>query len=80
MRILFCEDGTAITVYTEGIDLQRLGRLSHRRASRVEPTTEGKWTADLSPARGPVLGPYEKRSEALAAEERWLLDHLSSLR
>lgn len=42
------------------------------RASHVEPTSEGLWTADLSPVEGPVLGPFSTRKEALAAEIIWL--------
>ena len=45
-----------------------------RRASRVEPAGE-KWTADLSPVGGPVLGPFDSRREALAAEFRYLVEH-----
>lgn len=43
-----------------------------RRASHVEPTSAGQWTADLSPCGGPVLGPFGLRDEALAAERDWL--------
>jgi hypothetical protein len=28
---------------------------------------------DLSPVSGPTLGPFQNRSEALAAERSWLL-------
>jgi hypothetical protein len=46
-----------------------------RRVSHVEPScVEGKhgWTADMSPVDGPMLGPYDTRAEALAAEVAWL--------
>ena len=49
-----------------------LGEASICRASHVEPTPEAKWTADLSPVGGPVLGPYDLRCDALAAEAEWL--------
>lgn len=65
-------DGTLVTIYTETIQLDELGRARIERASHVEPTPEGAWTADLSPVNGPVLGPFAKRSEALAAEVAWL--------
>ena len=39
------------------------------RASHVEPDAEGRWLADLTPVAGPVLGPFDLRSEALAAEQ-----------
>jgi len=38
----------------------------------VEPDQQGRWWADLSPIRGPSLGPFTQRSEALAAEHAWL--------
>jgi hypothetical protein len=50
-------------VYGEEIDLGQLGRLSISRGSHVEPTTDGRWTADLSPVNGPRLGPYSSRSD-----------------
>ena len=46
-----------------------------RRASRVEPTPDGQWTADLTPMHGPILGPYLTRTEALTAETDWLTQH-----
>ena len=49
-----------------------LGRAQIRRASHVEPTPEGEWTADLGPSGGPMLGPFRLRQEALEAERRWL--------
>ena len=36
------------------------------------PTADGRWTADLRPVGGPVLGPFARRSEALEAERAWL--------
>jgi hypothetical protein len=42
------------------------------RASYVEPNATGRWAADLDPVGGPVLGPFDHRSEALAAEQAWL--------
>jgi hypothetical protein len=65
-------DGTLVTVYTECLDLDALGHVQCSRASHVEPEPTGGWTADLSPVGGPVLGPFAKRSEALAAEVTWL--------
>lgn len=70
MRI--APDGTIETIYNEAIDLEALGRPKIERASHVEPTDDAQWTADLSPVGGPVLGPFARRSEALAAEIEWL--------
>ncbi|MCA9048841.1 MAG: hypothetical protein KDA89_08950 [Planctomycetaceae bacterium] len=67
--------GTARCVYAETIDIRSLGRLTIQRGSHVEPTADGMWTADLSPVRGPLLGPFTLRSAALLAEQTWLHDH-----
>jgi hypothetical protein len=64
--------GVIRLVYAEDFDLRVLGRPAITRASHVEPTPDGRWTADLSPVSGPVLGPFERRGEALAAEAAWL--------
>lgn len=79
MKIVFLPDGTAITVYSEALELSGLGRLEHRRASHVEPVGHGHWIADLSPVGGPALGPFVRRSEALAEEGRWLELHLEMI-
>ena len=71
-------DGTLEALYGERLDLTPLGTLTIRRASHVEPTPGGLWTANLSPVGGPVLGPFAKRSEALAAECRWIDVHVLS--
>lgn len=55
--------------------LLELGEPEVRRASHVEPTDDGQWTADLSPVGGPVLGPFRFRQQALAAEVDWLQRH-----
>lgn len=67
--------GDVRAIYDERVDLSRLGKLSIRRGSHVEPTEDGQWTADLAPCGGPVLGPFSLRSEALAAEVAWLKVH-----
>ena len=48
-----------------------LGCATTARASHVEPSGQD-WKADLSPVGGPVLGPFARRDEALAAEVEWL--------
>jgi hypothetical protein len=67
--------GMIHAVYAEAIDLARLGDLNIARASHVEPDDLGRWWADLAPVGGPWLGPFDRRSEALVAERRWLDDH-----
>lgn len=61
-------------------ELLSLGNATINRASHVEPTADCRWTADLAPIGGPVLGPFESRAEALAAEieevERRLAEHV----
>lgn len=59
-------------VFDDRLDLRSVGGISIQRGSHVEPTLAGQWTADLSPVGGPVLGPFDKRIEALAAEVAWL--------
>jgi hypothetical protein len=72
MEVVVQRDGCVRCVYGESIDLSAIGQLSIHRGSDVEPTADGKWTADLAPAGGPLLGPFNHRSEALAAEREWL--------
>ena len=72
MQLIIEKDGRVRGVYGEAIDLDTLGPPGSSRASHVEPDSQGRWLADLSPVGGPVLGPFEKRSEALAAEVAWL--------
>lgn len=72
MQLMIALDGSVRCVYEEAIDLCQLGSTVIHRASHVEPAPEG-WYADLSPVQGPQLGPFTLRSEALAAEQQWLL-------
>jgi hypothetical protein len=67
--------GRVSAIYSEAIDLAALGPILISRASHVEPTPDGRWTADLAPTGGPPLGPFALRSEALMAELAWLEDH-----
>jgi hypothetical protein len=66
-------DGTIEFLYEDGLrSLLELGQATITRASHVEPTLDGRWTADLSPRGGPVLGPFTLRQEALDAEREWI--------
>jgi hypothetical protein len=68
--------GTVQFMYHDALrPLLTAGEANIRRASHVEPTPDGRWTADLIPMRGPVLGPYLTRAEALTAETDWLTQH-----
>ena len=73
MDLIVSPDGTIRAVYAEAIDLGVLGHLVISRASHVEPNDSGRWLADLTPVAGPVLGPFDLRSEALEAEQAWLV-------
>jgi len=73
MDLIVSPDGTIRAVYAEAIDLGVLGHLVISRASHVEPDDGGRWLADLTPVAGPVLGPFDLRSEALEAERAWLV-------
>jgi len=75
MQIVIDAQGGVRCVYSETVDLAQLGRMTIARGSHVEPDAAGKWHADLAPVGGPKLGPFGRRSEALAAEARWLCDH-----
>ena len=75
MQLVIKPDGAVRCIYGEEIDLHALGSPSVSRASHVEPAGDGRWLADLGPVDGPILGPFARRSEALAAESRWLEEH-----
>ncbi|MCY2989142.1 MAG: hypothetical protein NTY19_14905 [Planctomycetota bacterium] len=75
MQLVITSSGVVRCVYSEEIDLTALGSPVITRASHVEPDHQGRWSADLSPVGGPLLGPYRSRSEALDAERQWLDNH-----
>ena len=75
MELIIDPTGDTRCVYNEQINLASLGELNIRRASHVEPNDQGKWIADMSPVEGPTLGPFDSRSIALEAEQRWLSQH-----
>jgi hypothetical protein len=78
MLLVIDVTGQVRCLYGEAIDLNSLGELTIRRASRVEPKGN-VWYADLSPVGGPVLGPFARRSQALKAEALWLEGYLPTL-
>ncbi|MCE9534619.1 MAG: hypothetical protein K8T89_26390 [Planctomycetes bacterium] len=75
MNLVIDPSGGIRCVYGEGIDLSALGSLTITRASYVEPDASGAWWAELLPVGGPRLGPFARRSDALAAEQCWLEAH-----
>ncbi len=75
MQLIILLGGTARCLYDEAIDLTALGQPAITRASHVEPDRHGAWLTDLSPVGGPLLGPFARRSDALAAERVWLEMH-----
>ena len=75
MQLVIERSGSIRCLYGEAIELAALGPLVIRRGSHVEPTAGGHWRCDLAPVSGPVLGPFDCRSEALTAEVAWLTEH-----
>ena len=75
MQLLIGPAGRVRCVYDEAIDLAALGTVSIARAGHVEPDADGRWSADLRPVGGPMLGPFARRGEALEAELAWLEAH-----
>jgi len=75
MDLVISPQGHVRCLYNELLDWSEFGMFELRRASSVEPTADGTWTADLSPCGGPILGPYPRRSQALEAEVAWLTKH-----
>jgi hypothetical protein len=75
MELVIETTGNVRCIYDETLDLNSLGHVCIRRGSHVEPTADGRWTADMSPVSGPVLGSFASRSAALEAERTWLVDH-----
>lgn len=72
MQLVIAPNGTLRCLYSELLDLRTLGHPTIERASHVEPDQQGQWYVDLAPVSGPKLGPFTRRSEAVAAETRWL--------
>lgn len=67
------DNGSLQFIYDDelAVMLADLGTMETKRASHVEPCGN-QWTADMNPVGGPVLGPYDLRGDALAAEVDWL--------
>jgi hypothetical protein len=77
LQLLIEANGNLTAIYDDAlVDLFAEGQVNITRASHVEPTTDGRWTADLAPAGGPVLGPFITRQQALDEEVAWLKQKL----
>lgn len=75
--IAFDESGNMQFVYSdELLDLLDEGDATVTRVSHVEPTSDNRWTADMTPVRGPILGPFKTHAKALAAERMWLREQV----
>lgn len=73
--------GTVEGIYSDAVPYRALaerlgGTLKTTRASQVEPTEDGRWTADMALRGGPVLGPFETHGEAIVAETGWIRAHV----
>jgi hypothetical protein len=75
MELMITPYGQVRCFYEEAFELAALGRIEIARASHVEPDACGQWWANLEPVGGPILGPFGRRSAALAAECDWLTAH-----
>lgn len=77
--LLIDNAGALEFIYADDLrPLLDLGHAAITRASFVEPTRDGHWTADLSPVGGPLLGPFLLRDQALREERTWLdIHHLA---
>ena len=73
MELFIAPGGVVTAIYAETIDFETLGKPTISRASHVEPDESGRWFAQI--VNGPILGPFTKRSEALAAEINWLTEN-----
>jgi hypothetical protein len=72
-------DGTVVGLYTDAIDLRTLGHVRADRASAVDWDEAAQaWRARIF-ATGDVLGPFQRRDEAIDAERRVLAARLHIL-
>jgi hypothetical protein len=85
MHKILVKDGQIRFVYSDELkSLLEEGKAgAPKRVSHVEPSIkDGKvsWTADLTiVSPGLILGPFNSRREALAAEVKWINKHLGEI-
>ena len=75
MDLIVEPSGRTRCVYSDEIPLREFGQVRIERASHVEPNEQGDWIADLSPVSGPMIGPFQNRTDAIKAEVQWLRDY-----
>jgi hypothetical protein len=77
-KILISPDGKTIQfIYNdETRGFLDEGQSTIFRASHVEPNVNNKWEADMTPVKGPILGPFDTREEALLAEVKWIQENI----
>lgn len=80
MLIAIQSDGSIQMIYSDSMrEILDEGQGSIRRASHVEPTIDNTWEADLNPiGHDVILGPFNNRQEALAAEVEYLNENIIS--
>jgi hypothetical protein len=72
-KVAIRPNGIVEFIYSDGLrKVLSEGRSEIFRASHVEPDEKSLWWADMSPVKGPKLGPYNTRTDALEAEVKWL--------
>lgn len=79
MQIFVRPNGHAQCLYSDDIELTKIGAVDIRRASHVEPdhAKPGEWIADLSPVGGPLFTGFKSRDAALKAEATWLNEKMT---
>ena len=95
--VIVNEDGSLQAIYNDDlVEIFTLGHSRIRRASNVEPSTNGRdgWVVDMEPCGGPVLFadgvsltvrdphrlPFTTRKAALDAEVAWLKARMAQRR
>lgn len=79
MNVIIDQQGNLRTIYNEALDLSACGEVTITRASNVEWSPGIGWHAYMGEPfnmDGPVLGPFAKRSEALAAEVAFIEENV----
>ncbi len=79
LTLVIGQAGNCVAIYDDAWEFAELGKVQIARASHVEPDAAGNWLADLAPVGGPVLGPFTRRNDAIAAEQGWLNRNLHQI-